>query len=61
MVRKFLKTKISVTFLPKIVMGSIVKKGKEKITFIYLCLLFREFHVRLVGNSLIDRLNIPGL
>jgi len=61
MVRQFLKTKINVTFLPKIVMGSIVKKGKVKITFIYLCLLFQEFHVRLVGNPLINRLNIPGL
>lgn len=61
MVRQFLKTKISVTFLPKIMMGSIVKKGKMKITFIYLCLLFQEFHVRLVGNSLIDRLKIQGL
>ena len=61
MVRQFLKTKISVTFLPKIMMGSIVKKGKAKITFIYLCLLFEEFHARIVENSLIDILKSPGL
>jgi hypothetical protein len=30
---------------------SIVKKGKVKSTFIYLCMLFKEFHVRFGTES----------
>ena len=31
----------------RVTMKSILKKGKVKSTFIFLCLLFEEFHVRL--------------
>ncbi|BBL64188.1 hypothetical protein MmazTMA_11650 [Methanosarcina mazei] len=41
------RTKISTTLLPMIMM-LIGKKSKEKSTFISLCLLFEEFHMRFI-------------
>ena len=35
---------------------SIVKKGRVKSTFIYLCLLFKEYHVRL-AEKIFDIIN----
>jgi hypothetical protein len=34
----------------RVTMKSILKKGKVKSTFIYLCMLFEEFHVRFGGK-----------
>jgi len=39
---------------------SIVKKGKVKNTFICLCMLFKEFHVRFGTESTWVRKNVLG-